>query len=133
MKISKLKLAVILIILSFFIIPSGLRAQKTASIYGVVTEQETGEPLVGVNILIKGTYYGVATDEQGRFRIDGISPGVYSIRVTMMGYKTKLFTGIKLEAGEEKNLDVSMPRTTLAAGQEIVVVGKKEVVDVENT
>jgi outer membrane receptor for ferrienterochelin and colicin len=132
LKIKQPKYLVISLIL-LLVLACNLSAQEPATISGHITEQETGDPLVGVNVIIKGTYYGTASDDNGYYRIDNISPGVYNLRFTMMGYKTKLFTGIKLEAGEDRQLDVDMPRTTLAAGQEIVVVGKREVVDVENT
>jgi len=38
-------------------------------ITGVVTEAGTGEPLPGVNILVKGTNIGAATDFDGKYTI----------------------------------------------------------------
>ncbi len=43
-------------------------AQKQI-VTGKVTSFETGEPLVGVNILVKNTATGTATDENGLFRL----------------------------------------------------------------
>ena len=43
-------------------------AQKK-TITGKVTSFETGEALVGVNILVKNTATGTATDENGLFRL----------------------------------------------------------------
>ena len=39
------------------------------TISGIVTDEETGEPLPGVNVVIKGTTNGVSTDLQGSYKI----------------------------------------------------------------
>ena len=36
---------------------SFLYAQETGGLQGVVKDAKTGDPLIGVNILVKGTYY----------------------------------------------------------------------------
>jgi len=38
-------------------------------ITGVVTEAGTGEPLPGVNVVVKGTNTGAATDFDGKYTI----------------------------------------------------------------
>jgi TonB-dependent SusC/RagA subfamily outer membrane receptor len=55
---------------------------------GVVTEAETGEPLIGANILVKGTMTGAATDNEGRFSFMYHPNDDYTLSVTFVGYKT---------------------------------------------
>ncbi len=46
---------------------------------GTVVDAETGEPLIGVNIVLEGTSRGDATGIDGRFEIDNIPPGIYKL------------------------------------------------------
>ncbi len=55
---------------------------------GVVTEAETGEPLIGANILVKGEMTGAATDAEGRFTFTYHPVDDYTLSVTFVGYKT---------------------------------------------
>jgi TonB-linked SusC/RagA family outer membrane protein len=50
------------------ILPMSLDAQQVV-IEGTITDSETGNPLIGANVLIQGTTIGAATDEEGRYRI----------------------------------------------------------------
>ena len=37
--------------------------------------------------MVKGTYYGTASDLDGRYKISNISPGSYDVEISMIGYK----------------------------------------------
>ncbi len=107
--------------------------QGKGKLTGKITDAKSGEPLPGVNILLKGTYYGAATDFNGKYFINGIAPGTYTVDVSLIGYKTMEYTGIKIVAGKTLRLDVKMQETVLTLGQDVVVVGDKPLVDVEET
>ena len=51
-----------------FFVPTLLFAQK--SVTGTVTEQSSSLPLPGVNIIVKGTSTGTATDFDGNYLIN---------------------------------------------------------------
>ena len=59
-----------------------------AQVSGVVVDN-TGEPLIGVNVMVKGTTIGTITDFDGNFAIDVAPPA--TIVVSYMGYDTKRF------------------------------------------
>src|SRR5690606_34170468 len=59
----------------------------TFSIAGVVTDQH-GEPLIGVNIQVKGTNMGTSTDIDGKFAIDDIDENAVLV-VSYIGYQTQ--------------------------------------------
>ena len=58
----------------------------TGKLSGKVTSKETGEPLIGANVMIDGTLLGAATDQDGNYFILQVPPGTYSVRFTMIGY-----------------------------------------------
>ncbi|MGB5289338.1 MAG: TonB-dependent receptor, partial [Ignavibacteriaceae bacterium] len=110
-----------------------LLAQQVGSIAGKVIDAATGEDLPGVNIILKGTYHGSATDVSGNFTLTNISVGSYNVDVSLIGYKTFQFTGIKIEPNKTTQLDVKLEETVLTLGQDVVVIGEKPLMDVEET
>jgi len=108
-------------------------AQPKGSMNGRVTDQATGDPMPGVNVILPGTYHGAATDLDGRFAIRGITAGEYTVRFQFIGYTTVVVTGVKITVGLSAKLDAALDQTVLAAGQEVVVIGKKPLFDIEET
>ena len=53
----------------FLLFSINVFAQQAGNITGIVTDAATNEPLPGVNVILKGTYYGAATDINGNFKI----------------------------------------------------------------
>lgn len=102
-------------------------------ISGRIVDAETGEGLPGVNVVVQGTYYGAATDLEGDYTISGVSPGVYTVEVSMIGYKQVQHTGVQVVAGETTTLNFELEPTVLALGQEVVVLGEKPLFDIEDT
>ena len=126
-----MKKIIIIIVLLFCI--GSLFAQQTGNIEGVVTDAETGETLPGVNIILKGTYFGAATNIDGKFRINSIAVGNYNVTVSLIGYTAVEYTGIEIEPNKTKTIDVKLKETVLTLGQEVVVIGDKPLMDVEET
>ncbi len=107
--------------------------QEKATLYGKVTDRNDNSPLVGANIIIKGTALGKSADLDGNYRIENIKPGEYSIEVSYIGYEKMLFTGIKLKDGEVRQLNVKLGTQNLTVEQEVVIVGERPLVDVEES
>ncbi|MBT3999930.1 MAG: TonB-dependent receptor, partial [Candidatus Marinimicrobia bacterium] len=120
--------------LVFFILLSGfLLSQDFGIINGKILDAQSGVGLPGVNVMVKGTYYGAATDIEGEFRILKILPGSYDIQVSMMGYKVILNTGIEVTSGESTTLRFELEETVLSFGEDVIVMGKKPLFDVDET
>ncbi len=120
--------------ITLLLLTAPLKAQEQRGrIAGIVRDAETNEPLIGANILVVGTSLGAATDLNGRFEITGIRPGEYTLRVTYIGYQTQLITGIKVGAGETTEVEIRLKPEVIMAEQEVVVVGERPLVDVEQS
>ena len=100
---------------------------------GRITSSTTAEGLAGVNVMVKGTYYGSATDANGYYTISEINPGTYDIEASIIGYKVVLHTGVNIKPGQTVTLDFTMEETVLTIGEEVVVMGKKPLFDVDET
>lgn len=101
----------ILFILLF--VPSLILAQTTVS--GIVTEQSTSLPLPGVNVLIKGTTTGTATDFDGNYQIEANNGDI--IVFSYVGYVTQEIT-----YNGQSTLNVSLAEDA-AQLDEVVVIG----------
>jgi len=108
-------------------------AQNNGRITGKVIDKANGQGLPGVNVILKGTYFGAATDIKGKFRIVNITPGSYVIKISLIGYKTVEYTGVKVKSGQTKEINVKMSETVLTLDQEVTVIGKKPLLDIDET
>ncbi len=62
--------------------------QEKRKITGVVTDQKTGETIIGANVLVKGSSTnGTVTDMEGRFSLEVSDDNI--LVVSYIGYKTK--------------------------------------------
>ncbi len=108
-------LAFILVALTFFS-PSEVVAQGTV-VSGSVTDAQTGDPLIGVNILVKGQVIGTISDIKGEFRLKINQSPPLSLIFSMVGYSSQ---EIAVTSDNVNNLTVELSEQTLL-GQEIVV------------
>jgi len=113
------------------LLPAAGLALAQGSITGTVRDAVNGEGLIGVNIIVVGTSSGAATDLDGRYVIPGLRAGEYAVKVSYIGFSTKLFTGIAVQDGQETRLDVDLEEAVLSTDEEIVIIGEKPLLDVE--
>jgi hypothetical protein len=106
---------------------------STGNILGKVLDSENRESLPGANVIVKGTYYGSASNLEGDFFIPNIKAGNYDIEISMMGYKVLLQTGIMVNAGQTTKLEFVLEKTVLSFGEEVLVIGDKPLFDVDET
>ena len=59
---------------------------QTGTLKGTITDERTGEKLVGASVSLGGTTIGASTDESGNFTINNIKPGNYIIKANYIGY-----------------------------------------------
>jgi len=113
---------------------SFLYAGTTGKIKGRITDKSTGEPLIGVNIVLEGTLQGAATDVDGNYTILNILPGDYSLKASMIGYQTVIQKNVLVSVDLTTPLDFEMSSTILE-GEEVVVIAQMPIVkkDVTST
>ncbi len=121
-----------LLLLLVFLLAATGAAWAEGRIKGKVTDKDSGEPLIGVNVMVKGTYKGAATDLDGNFLIVGVKAGTVDVQFTAMGFKTVLVTGLKVPEGQTATQNATLERSFMQ-GENLVIVGKKPLYQVDNT
>ena len=94
-------------------------AQQDGSVYGFVTDSSNGEALIGANVFINELGLGMATDINGYYVLQGITPGTHEILVSYVGYEI-LSERIEIVDGDALKLD-------LVLREEVVSIGEVEV------
>jgi len=72
----------------YIILLSQLSFGQNNKIEGEILDKSNKSPLIFANIVLEGTTYGAASDNDGRFSIENIESGTYTIVATYMGYST---------------------------------------------
>lgn len=91
-------------------------AVQQQRVTGTITDASSGEPLVGVNIVVEGTTTGTMTDINGKFTIE--VPNRNSVlAISYIGYIAQ-----RINVGGRAVIDVSM-ESDLKALEEVVVTG----------
>ena len=98
----------VLSFLTIFLLVSAVFAGTTGKIAGVITDKQTGEPLPGVNVIIQDTYLGATTDVNGYYSVINVPVGVYSIRITYVGYKEVNIQNINVHVDHTTGLSYAM-------------------------
>ncbi len=99
-------------------------SQDGGTIRGTIKDTKTKEDIIGATILIQGINKGAATDVNGFFSFGKIPAGSYSLKVSFVGYESKIYEGVKVAANQvtELNLSLAEESATLA---EVKVVAQK--------
>ncbi len=75
-----------------------------------------GDPLIGANIVVEGSYAGTATNANGQFRLN-LREGDYVLRVSHMGYET-VYKEVSVQGSTR--IDVILERSSFMAEEVIV-------------
>ena len=98
---------------------------QTGEVRGVVFDKTTGEPLIGVSVIVKETSQGAATDLNGFFTINKIEVGNYNIQATYLGYDT-IRLKVKVEKGSILSKTIYLTEVVLDVGEVVVSAEKQE-------
>lgn len=85
---------------------------QTGKISGLIIDKTTQETLIGVNISVAGSTQGATTDMEGKYEIADLTPGVYTLVFTYIGYADKNVENVEVKAGETVTLNVSLDLAT---------------------
>ncbi len=105
---------------------------QNGKIRGSITDSETGEGLIGANVLIEGTALGAATDINGDYVVLNVPPGGYSVRTTFIGYAPVTISNVLVNAALTTTLDFELPPTTIQT-EPVLIVAQRPLVQRNTT
>lgn len=107
-------------------------ADTSGKLTGIITNGSTKEVLVGVNVVLQGTTVGAATDFDGYFVIINIPAGTYDVRMSGVGFATKIIKGVRINSGQTTTLNETLSEETIEA-KEVVITAERPIVDTRQT
>ena len=94
---------------------------RTASILGTISSKK-GDALPGISVLVEETAGGNATDVSGKYKINGLEPGAYTLQISGIGY-LKVTKSVTLLAGQQLVLNVELQEAVTEL-ESLTVLGK---------
>ena len=97
-----------LLLLSFAIVSCEKEDLGTATIYGIVSDKATGEPIKKAGVELLPTGLKTVTGTDGRFEFVNLKAGSYQVYITQAGYGEVKSSTVELAQGQSLQRDVQM-------------------------
>jgi hypothetical protein len=118
---SALRVGRLLPLLAVLYVPAVAAAQTAGKVEGHVTDEDTGQPLPGAQVLIEGTRLGNIADETGYYFINNVSVGMQTMVAALLGYQAESQQH-RVLAGQTTTADFSLSSQVLVADSPIVTL-----------
>ncbi|HKV74361.1 MAG TPA: TonB-dependent receptor [Gemmatimonadales bacterium] len=112
-------------LLLLLLVPIGaLHAQAgTGSLAGTVTNSADGHPVADARVQVLGTQRAALSAADGSFRIPGLLPGRYNVRVIVIGFASSTTGEVQVEGGQATTLALRLHRTAVELPGVVVTAG----------
>jgi len=111
-----MRIVYMLLVTLFF----SVQAMAQGKIAGKITDEKTGEPIIGATIVVKGTTDGTSTDVDGQFNVKA-QEGTYTIEVKYIGYQGKEVGDIHVTGTGTTTVNVAIKEAKSTELKEVVV------------
>ncbi len=120
------------LLFSFLLLPMLVQAGTVGKLRGTITDMDTGEPLIGANVIIVGTSFGAATNIDGEYSILNLEAGTYDVKASYIGYQTITVSNVRINADLTTELNFELPAEGITVA-EVVVLSEKPLINTSNT
>ena len=101
---------------------SSIFAQTTGKLSGTILDSNKN-PILGAIVSVDGTSLGTVTDPDGFYYMINIPPGTYSLKVSMIGYKTVIVEDVII-SNKTTRINVELDQGYVE-GEEVLVTASK--------
>ncbi|MEX0593481.1 MAG: outer membrane beta-barrel protein [Balneolaceae bacterium] len=106
----------------FSILPL-LAAAQTGTLTGLIIDENSADPMIGVNVYLPDTGSGTVTDLDGRYRIE-LEPGSYTLEISYITHQKKIVTDVDVSAGNTTRLDLTLSEANQEL-EEVIVSARR--------
>jgi len=110
------------IIVFMVVFASSFSLAENTSVEGSVKDSRTGDALFGANVVLLNTSMGAATDMYGKYSIQNVIAGTYTIRVSYIGYKV-YEAKITIHTGKHQRQDFKLEPVSVE-NKEVVITAQ---------
>ncbi len=109
----------------------------TGKIAGKILDKNTGESLLGANIIVMGTTLGASADVDGNYYIINIPPGEYEVKASMIGYSSFTIQKVRVSVDQTTKLDFELVSESIELNDVVVtaerLLVRKDLTSTEET
>lgn len=118
----------------FFLLflPAFVHAGTVGKIKGIVTDLQSGEPLIGANVIVVGTSLGAATDVKGEYVIYNLNAGTYTLKASYIGYQTITVSNIRVNSDLTTEMSFKLPAEGIST-KEINIIAQRPLIQKDNS
>jgi len=109
---------------AIFLLLFGQGILSATSITGTITDKDNNNPLIGANVILKGTIMGAATDVNGEYLIPNVPAGSYTISVNYIGYES-IQKAIEIESGKSQRMDFQLVTSAIQMDAYVVTASRR--------
>ncbi|MER3329267.1 MAG: carboxypeptidase-like regulatory domain-containing protein [Candidatus Kapaibacterium sp.] len=96
---------------------------QTGTLSGKVTDQDYGDAMIGATVQIKDTKLGAMTKVDGSYTIKKITPGIYTVTFSYIGYAKTEVKDVVIKADETTKVEIAL-KTESSMSDEVLVTAK---------
>jgi outer membrane receptor protein involved in Fe transport len=109
----------------------GAKAGTFGKVVGRVTDKSNSEALVGATARLLGTSLGTVTDQDGIYVILNVTPGMYTLRITFVGFTGVDTKEIRVVQDLTTEINVELTQRTLELKEVVEVIARRPMVQKE--
>lgn len=99
-------------------------AGTSSKIVGEVKDSQSGEALIGANVVMERTTMRAATNIEGFYSILNVPPGRHTMIASAVGYNKKTIADVSVSIDLTMTMDFKLVSTVLEVGEEVVVTAR---------
>ena len=107
---------------------AGTAHAAAGKIAGTVTDAGTGSALANANVLLLETEAAASTNSEGRFFLLNVAPGIYTLRVTYVGYRPVIMEEVRVSADLTTDVEFRLGGEAIEV-EEVVIKAERPIID----
>jgi hypothetical protein len=92
---------------------------------GRVVDEDSGEELIAADVVLIGTGRATQTDLEGYFAFDDLAAGLYDVRVSYLGYNTRVLPEVEVPDSGTKDLAIELESFRADAIDDVMVTATR--------